>query len=72
MDKSNFNIKAKWKVYVPNFYKEIVDSNKSIDEKNSELLKQNWFTNYLMKQIESNFPTQSEIVMIKEIMTYFQ
>ena len=49
MDQSNFNIQQNWKVYVPIFYKEIIDSNKSIDENNTELLKQNWFTDDLVK-----------------------
>ena len=46
----------------PPFYKETMNSNKSIDQKNTDLLKQNWLRENLVKEIESNFPTQSIIV----------
>ena len=62
MGQSRFHLKLKWKFHIPIFYKEIMNSNKIIDEKNTELLKQNWLTDDLVKEIESNFLTQSEIV----------
>ena len=46
----------------PLFYKESMNSNKIIDQKNTELLKQNWLTDNLVKGVESNSPTQSKNV----------
>ena len=44
------------------FYKESMNSNKIFDQKNTELLKQNWLTGNLVKGVESNSPTQSKNV----------
>jgi len=50
-----------WKMYRPPFLDEVMDSDRHIDDKNSDLLRRDWLTNDLVEEIENCFPHPTDI-----------
>jgi len=49
-------LRCGWKMYRPPFLDKVMDSDRHIDDKNSDLLRRDWLTDDLVEEIENCFP----------------
>ena len=54
-------LRCGWKMYRPPFLDEVMDSDRHIDDKNSDLLRRDWLTDDLVEEIENCFPHPTDM-----------